>query len=170
MSQKGWIFDASRCVGCRACVVACKMENNTPTEVNYRWVYDRESGVYPNPAVAFTSMACFHCVEPACIPSCPVSAITKDADGLVLIDESSCIGCKYCMAACPYGAPQYNQVSQKVEKCTYCIARTSVGLNPACVQTCVGGALQITTDDVWGGTPPEGFEDPVRTQPAVKFL
>jgi len=146
------------------------MENNTPTDVNYRWVFERESGFYPNPELAFSSLACFHCEAPACIPSCPVGAITKNAEGLVLINDALCIGCKYCMAACPYGAPQFNAITRKVEKCTYCVQRTSQGLVPACVQTCVGGALQISEDDTWGGAAPDGFANPIRTRPAVKFI
>jgi len=146
------------------------MENNTRTEVNYRWVIEREVGSYPNATVSFTSTACFHCADPACMPACPVEAITKDAEsGIVLIEQDTCIGCKYCMAACPYGAPQFNAATGKVEKCTYCIERYSDGLGPACARTCVGGAIRAVTDEDWGGTPPEGFAPINLTGPSVKF-
>ena len=170
MAQMGWIYDKSLCVGCRACTVACTMENNTPTQVNWRWVYDQESGAYPAPLVSFFSTACYHCADPACRASCPVDAIGKDADtGLVQIDQAKCVGCKYCMATCPYGAPQLNGVTGKVEKCTGCDQRISAGLKPACVDTCLGGALQWLEDQQWGGAAPDGFADPGYTNPAVKF-
>ncbi len=172
MAQVGWIFDLSRCVGCRACTVACMMENNTPSDIHYRWVLETESGAYPNPGVRFLSMACYHCEEPACMASCPVSAITKDADGRVLIDDAKCIGCKYCMATCPYGAPQWNARTKKVEKCTYCVQRTSTGLEPACARTCVGGAIQAATDVNWatGTSDPADWAPRRLTKPAVKFI
>ena len=171
MAQKGWIFDRSKCAGCRACTVACKMENNTPYAVNYRWVIEKESGTYPDPQVMFFSMACYHCNDPACMASCPVGAISKDAaTGIVLIDQETCIGCKYCMATCPYGAPQFNEASGKVEKCTYCWERTAAGLLPACAFTCVGGGIQAAEDETWGGTPPEEWSSPHHTNPSVKFL
>ena len=170
MAQMGWIFDRSRCVGCRACTVACKMENNTPTDVNYRWVFDREAGAYPEPTLEFVSMACYHCESPACMASCPVGAITKDAEtGLVLIDQGKCTGCRYCMATCPYGSPQYNAMTGKVEKCTGCAQRIEQGLEPACVNTCVGGALQWVEDVAWGGDPPAGFAPSHLTGPSVQF-
>jgi len=174
MAQVGWVFDTTRCVGCRACTVACKMENNTPTDVNYRWVIERESGAYPNPRVTFISMPCNHCAEPACMASCPVDAISKDPDtGIVLIDEEACIGCKYCMAACPYGAPQFNEATLKVEKCTYCVQRTTAGLLPACALTCVGGAITSVEDAQWvaaDGDTPEGYASPHLTHPSVRFI
>ena len=147
------------------------MENNTAYEVNYRWVIETEGGAYPDPSVSFHSMACNHCAHPACIPSCPVDAISKDADtGVVLIDQDACIGCKRCIAACPYGAPQFNPNTGKVEKCTYCVQRTSQGLLPACAFTCVGGAIQATVDETWDGTPPAGWSKRDYTQPSIKFL
>lgn len=171
MAQVGWIIDLGKCVGCRACTVSCKMENNTPYEVNYRWVIEQESGAYPTPALSFISMACNHCADPACMASCPVDAISKRAsDGIVLIDQDACIGCKYCMATCPYGAPQFNPTTQKVEKCTYCVQRADGGLGPACARTCVGGAITAVTDATWDGAEPAGFSRRALTHPSVKFV
>ena len=170
MAQLGWIFDKSKCVGCRACVVACQMENNAQADVHWRWVMDLESGAYPNPVLTFFSTACYHCVHPACMPACPVDAITKDpATGLVEIMADDCIGCTYCMATCPYGAPQLNKATAKVEKCHGCVQRVTEGLMPACVDTCVGGALQWVADEAWGGSGPDEFAPANLTQPAVKF-
>ena len=174
MAQVGWIFGLRKCVGCRACTVACTMENNTETEVNYRWVLEQEGGAYPTPTVQTFSTACYHCASPACMASCPVDAITKDPDtGVVLIDQEACVGCKYCIAACPYRAPQLNEVTGKVEKCTYCVQRTSQGLMPACAATCVGGAISVATDERWsedGDPRPEGFASPRHTGPSVRFI
>jgi len=171
MAQVGWVLDLGKCVGCRACVVSCKMENNTPTALNYRWVIERESGAYPTPSLSFFSMGCYHCADPACMAACPVSAITKRAsDGIVLIDEAACIGCRYCMAACPYGAPQFNPATEKVEKCTYCVARADASLGPACARTCVGGAITAVTDDTWGGTAPADHARISLTNASVRFV
>lgn len=175
MPQVGWRIDRSKCVGCRACNVACKMENNTPTEMNYRWVVEKETGAYPNPAVEFLSMACYHCRDPACMAACPTTpnAITKDADGRVLIDEGVCVGCKNCMAVCPYGAPQFNALTQKVEKCTYCMQRTSQGLATACALTCVGGAITAVTDAQWDSATaddPDMIGPRRLTNPSVLFI
>ncbi len=100
MSQVGWKFDMNRCIGCRACYVACKAENRTPLRTDWRWVIEREFGEFPNVKREFLSLACNHCKEPACMKSCPVGAITKRAsDGVVLIDQNKCVGCRYCVAA-----------------------------------------------------------------------
>ena len=170
MPQIGWIFDKSKCVGCRACVVACKMENNTGPDLSYRWVIERESGHYPAPRLSFVSMGCYHCAQPSCLEACPTGSISKDpATGAVQIDQETCVGCRYCLAVCPYGAPQYNVESGKAEKCTYCQRRLEEGLEPACAATCVGGAITAATDEAWGGTPPDDFASPNLTGPAVKF-
>lgn len=179
MAVRGWEFDSTRCVGCHACAVACKMENNTflpePGEsgpgVNYRAVSVRETGAYPNPSKHFMSMACFHCADPACLAACPEGAITKDAtDGVVRINESACVGCRYCEWACPYGAPQLNPKTSKMEKCHFCSHRIAGGIEPACVQTCVGRALKHVPDVVPGGDAPVGFASVTLTNPSIKFV
>lgn len=186
MANMGWIIDLTRCVGCHACAVACKSENNTApavsplqvrngkaTTVNWRTVLVRESGLYPDPKITFVTMACNHCVEPACLKACPVDAISKRADGIVLIDYDKCIGCKYCIWACPYGAPQFNEGTRKVEKCTFCVHRIDDGLVPACVTTCTGRALTFVRDFAAaqsGQGAPAGFADPSFTLPAVRFV
>ena len=172
MVQQGWIFDRSKCTGCRACINACKFENNTTLDfaVNYRWFVQQESGMYPTPKVEFFTLACNHCEEPACRAACPVNAIGKRSqDGIVLIDQERCIGCEYCVWACPYGAIQLNQATQKVEKCTFCVHRIDQGLRPACVDTCVGGAIQFGHDVLRYGDSPEGFADPSLTKPSIEF-
>ncbi len=183
MPQIGWIIDLTRCVGCHTCSVACIAENNTiPADANlqvrngravavrYRRVLEREAGTYPNVLKDFVTMACHHCAEPACLKSCPVGAITKrSADGIVLIDQERCVGCQYCVWACPYGAPQFNEATGLVEKCTFCYHRLDAGLQPACVTACLGKALQVGYDVRGPGQPPAGFADSSLTRPSVRW-
>lgn len=139
-----WI-DIEHCIGCNACTMACKAENNTPVDVDYTRVIEVEEGDFRNPkmppnvAVTFVPMPCMHCGRPACQAACPVGAISKRAeDGIVLINKDKCIGCRYCSWACPYGAPQFNAEANVMEKCTLCVQRVEKGLQPACVTSCVG--------------------------------
>lgn len=185
MSQRGWKLDIVRCVGCHACSVACKAENNTRPQTSpltvknqdladttsYRWVVFKEGGAYPYPTNNFVTMACHHCLQPACKASCPVGAISKrESDGIVLIDQDKCIGCKYCVQTCPYGAPQFNSTTKKAEKCTFCVHRIDAGLKPACETTCVGRVITSVSDSTGpSGTPPSGFADVELTNPAVEF-
>ncbi|MGB3097365.1 MAG: 4Fe-4S dicluster domain-containing protein [Candidatus Deferrimicrobiaceae bacterium] len=204
MPQRGWLIQLDKCTGCDTCAIACKSENNTrpltspmpfkngrgvlPDHVSYRWVVKKESGVYPQPVLTFVTSACNHCVNPACLISCPKSdandfanegnAIFKRKDdGIVLINQDECIGCRNCAHSCPYGAPQINSNTEKVEKCTFCLHRLrdgglEDGFLPACVTTCVGNALQFVKDfqpDKSGENAPAGFADPSATLPSVKF-
>lgn len=188
MKQLGWLIDLDKCTGCDSCTVACKAENNTrplgspmpfkngrgvlPDHVSYRWVVKKETGEYPNPKLEFVTSACNHCEHPACLAACPTNAIFKRDDGIVLIDQDKCIGCKYCIHACPYGAPQFNSATEKVEKCTFCVHRLDAGFEPACVTTCVGNALHVVADFDFGESgmnAPDGFADASLTKPAVKF-
>lgn len=184
MAQLGWILDLTKCVGCHSCAVACKSENNTVPQtspltvrngkavtVDYRRVFELESGVYPDVSREFVSMACNHCAEPACMKSCPVGAISKrSSDGIVLIDQEKCNGCKYCVWACPWGAPRFSEITKKVEKCTLCVHRIDAGLQPSCVTTCVGRALKIGTDVGRTRIIPNGFADPELTGASIRFL
>ena len=172
MAQVGWIIDIRKCIGCRSCFVACKAENNTPLRTDWRYVVERERGAYPTPKREFISLSCNHCDDPACMKSCPVDAITKrDDDGVVLIDQDKCIGCRYCMFACPYGAPRIDTDTGKVSKCTMCVHRLDAGLTPACATACLTGAIQFV-EDFTGHTRtmPEGFNDPSLTNPNIDFI
>jgi len=199
MPQRGWLIQLDKCTGCDTCAIACKSENNTrpltspmpfkngrgvlPDHVSYRWVVKKESGVYPQPVLTFVTSACNHCEHPACLASCPKSDIKdlhnknnaifkREDDGIVLINQDECIGCRNCAHSCPYGAPQINSHTEKVEKCTFCLHRLEKGFLPACVTTCVGNALQFVEDftpDKTGENAPVGFADPSATVPSVKF-
>ncbi|HEY4705111.1 MAG TPA: 4Fe-4S dicluster domain-containing protein [Thermoplasmata archaeon] len=137
------VIDLRRCVGCRACTVACKNENNVQEGVFRTWVRYAEIGEYPQTRPRYLPLFCNHCDNPPCVPVCPVLATYKRDDGLVLIDYDRCIGCGYCIQACPYGARYLNHEQRTADKCTLCVHRLEAGQKPACVATCIGGALTV---------------------------
>ena len=156
--QHHWVMviDLRKCIGCQACVVACKSENNVPTGIYRTWVQVVETGrMVPDPegpivtpAGRFTSTVrrsalprlCNQCDNPPCVVVCPVKATFKRKDGPVLIDPNVCIGCGICIQACPYDARFFNTVQETADKCTFCVHRLDRGLLPACVTSCVARA------------------------------
>jgi len=137
-------FDMSKCIGCKCCVVACNEQNGNPADINWRRVGEIEGGWYPNTQRLHLSMGCNHCVEPTCLKGCPVEAYTKDpVTGVVLHSADACIGCQYCTWNCSYGVPQYNPERGVVGKCDMCHNRLEEGREPACVNACPEGAIQI---------------------------
>ncbi|NIS59918.1 MAG: 4Fe-4S dicluster domain-containing protein [Proteobacteria bacterium] len=132
----GMVIDLRRCIGCHSCSVACKAENNVPLGVFRSWVKIIEKGQYPNVSRHFLPSLCNHCNNPPCVINCPVQATWKQDDGIVIIDEHRCIGCKYCIASCPYNARHVNPIIPIVQKCYWCHHRVYAGLVPACVETC----------------------------------
>jgi molybdopterin-containing oxidoreductase family iron-sulfur binding subunit len=109
MHERRWIMiiDLRKCVGCHACTIACVAENKLPPGVVYRQVVEEEIGTYPNVTRRFIPRPCLHCAEPPCVPVCPVNATYTRADGIVVMDYDRCIGCRYCINACPYNS-RYN--------------------------------------------------------------
>lgn len=167
-TRLGMVVDIKRCIGCHTCAVACKVENNLPDD---NWwnrtmteggpAQDAPSGVYPNVKREYITLACQHCENPACTRVCPVGATYKrEEDGVVIQDYDKCIGCRMCIAACPYTGvrsfnweePKYQidfavgdkeaPVHQKhvVEKCTFCAHRLARGEKPACIDACPADA------------------------------
>lgn len=134
------VIDLRRCIGCHSCSVACKSENAVPLSVWRTWVKVIEKGKYPNVSISFLPSLCNNCENPICVTVCPVNASYKREDGIVMIDPHRCIGCKYCMAVCPYDVRYVNPLKKYVQKCFWCNHRVEAGLEPACVETCVGGA------------------------------
>ena len=139
--QYGMVIDVRRCIGCHSCTVSCKAEHDVPAGVNRTWVEYVEQGEYPNVARSFLPRICNHCSVPQCVAVCPTGATYKrPEDGIVVVDSGICIGCKYCIQACPYDARFLNPVTGFADKCDFCIHRVSKGVPPACVETCIGGA------------------------------
>ena len=108
MARYGMVIDMDRCTGCRACMVACKVENNTPQANFWMYVFRFEEGEYPNSRVSFMPRPCMHCDNAPCVKVCPVGARYKRLDGLTATDYDRCIGCRYCEVACPYGVNYFN--------------------------------------------------------------
>lgn len=163
------LYDANRCTACRGCQSACKQWNqndeNIPTVEN--GVASLNWGSYENPPQlsahtwtrirfteleyngkfhwVFLKLQCMHCEHPACAAACPVGALQKTPEGPVVYYEERCIGCRYCMVACPFGIPTFEWESPVpwIRKCTFCADRMSAGMEPACVKTCPTNALEI---------------------------
>ncbi|NOY58433.1 MAG: 4Fe-4S dicluster domain-containing protein [Calditrichaeota bacterium] len=110
VEERHWamVIDLRKCVGCRACTVSCIAENKLPPGVVYRPVMEEEIGTYPNVTRTYLPRPCLHCSKPPCTPVCPVRATYKRKDGIVVIDYEKCIGCRYCVTACPYGARSFD--------------------------------------------------------------
>ncbi len=137
-------FDMTQCIGCKCCVVACNEQNGNPADINWRRVGEIEGGWYPDTYRLYLSMGCNHCLEPSCLIGCPVEAYTKDpVTGIVQHSAEACIGCQYCTWNCSYGVPQYNPARGVVGKCDMCYGRLEQGREPACVQACPQGAIQV---------------------------
>lgn len=137
----GMLIDVRRCIGCHACAVACKAEFDVPLGQTRSWVEHIEKGFYPHVNRSFLPRLCNHCNHPPCVYVCPTGATYKrQEDGVVVVDTGICIGCKYCIQACPYDQRFLNAVTGTADKCDFCIHRISQGLIPACVEACLGGA------------------------------
>ena len=168
VKRLGLVIDTKRCIGCNTCAVRCKTENNLPRKNWWNRILtvggdgvDTAAGEFPNTTIGFLPVNCQHCENPACVKVCPVGATYKrEEDGVVIQDYDKCIGCRMCMAACPYTGvrlfnwdePKYDldfamgdvdvPTHQKhtVEKCTLCAHRLAKGEEPACVEVCPGRA------------------------------
>ncbi len=139
----GFYFDMTRCVGCRACQVACKDKNNLDLGTILRNAKTYEVGTFPKVKTFSYAATCNHCENPACVAVCPVGAMYKAEDGTVQHDEALCIGCQACVNACPYGVPQYVEAKQKSTKCDSCAYLRAKGMKPACVDACPSRALDF---------------------------
>jgi formate dehydrogenase iron-sulfur subunit len=159
--SKGVLVDLVRCMGCRSCQVACKAWNDNTHEITLCL------GCYDNPPKfssdtwslirftevehggdlhwVFAKLQCMHCEHPGCVAACPVGALEKTDDGPVVYHDQKCIGCRYCMFACPFGVPtfEWDETVPYIRKCTLCADRVGEGLEPACVKACPTGALEF---------------------------
>ncbi|MGE0076599.1 MAG: DmsC/YnfH family molybdoenzyme membrane anchor subunit [Bacteroidales bacterium] len=142
MTEKGFNFDYSKCVGCHACLVACYNENKTQPPISWRQVQTYNRLKVPLSGFINLSIACNHCIDAPCLNACPANAYEKDSvTGAIIHHSERCIGCRYCTWACPFDAPQFNQAKGVVEKCNLCNSRLKEGLIPACTNACPTGAL-----------------------------
>ncbi|BAK44193.1 4Fe-4S dicluster domain-containing protein [Eggerthella sp. YY7918] len=144
MGRKGFYYNQTACIGCRTCQIACKDKNDLEIGTLFRQVVSYETGMYPEAHVYHYAATCNHCEMPACVAVCPDGAMYIDEDdGTVQHDDEKCIGCQYCVKACPYGVPQYIESLQKTHKCDACIQLRGAGEQPACVAACPMRALEF---------------------------
>ncbi len=134
------VIDLRRCIGCCACSVACKSEFGVPLGVWRSWVKQIERGKFPNTQRHFLPRLCNHCENPPCVEACPTKSAYQREDGANLVREERCIGCRLCVAACPYNARFSHPDKNIANKCTFCVHRVDKCLVPACVNTCQGRA------------------------------
>jgi Fe-S-cluster-containing dehydrogenase component/formate-dependent nitrite reductase membrane component NrfD len=137
----GFVIDQRTCIGCHACTVACKEENQVPLGVFRTWVKYVERGQYPHTRRSFAVLRCNHCQDAPCVTICPTVALWHRPDGIVDFDGARCIGCKSCLQACPYDALYIDPATGTAAKCHYCAHRIEVGLEPACVVVCPEQAI-----------------------------
>lgn len=140
---KSMLIDITKCLGCNACTQACKMANNVPEGVFRSTIHEYEIGEYPNVTMQFVKSACKHCLDPACASACTVGALRKTPEGPVVYDSDKCIGCRYCMYACPFEVPKFiwNDRLSLISKCDLCVERADGGTGPACAEACPFGAI-----------------------------
>lgn len=147
--QYGFYVDTSRCIKCWACVVACKQWHEIEADtVSRRNVTETDEGTFPDVKRKFESLSCMHCENPLCMANCPQGAISKrEEDGVVVVDEELCIGCKTCASACPFEVPQYVELEDggfRMDKCDTCLSLgREDGEMPHCVLTCPVQALHF---------------------------
>ena len=161
----GMLLDVTKCIGCGGCVRACALENDVPDGYFRTWVeryhvddFHIESPVVDSPGGAkegfpqstltggknfFVPKFCNHCVDSPCTQVCPVGATFHTADGVVLVDQNYCVGCRYCIQACPYGCRYFHPTKNVADKCTLCYHRVAKGLTTACCENCPTGARRL---------------------------
>ena len=162
MKRKAFLVDTTLCTACRSCQVACKQWNKLEAEPSVnRGSYENPPDLTPqlynqihfieqeqgdDLRWLFINRRCMHCADAGCVKVCPSGALYHTEDGLVAFDQDKCIGCHYCVSACPFDVPRYN-IQQKITKCDACIDRVQNGLMPACVAACPTEALQFGDRD-----------------------
>ena len=169
MSQKGFLLDQKYCIGCQTCQHACRVR------------HELKPGTYPRHATSsqinvngpHISISCNHCDDPACVAACPTTALQKREDGIVVHDPDQCIGCFMCKMACPYDAPQVNELTGTMVKCDLCAARLDRGDKPACVLACPVKVLSVgEVEDLekQGGVKEGAHFKVSKTGPNIRFI
>ncbi len=137
MPRYAMIIEPKKCIGCFACQVACQNQNELSVKHNFIRFEDKEEGIYPNVKYTVYPLQCQHCQDAPCIPVCPTTASHKHPSGVTLVDKAKCMGCRRCVAACPYNARIYIENESIVQGCNLCLQHVLKGEEPACVSTCL---------------------------------
>lgn len=184
MNRAGFLLDLDRCVGCGACVLACRIENDWPPGVSWRRILSLNLARNAGGPTYHLSVACHHCERPVCLKACPSGAYEQRRDGRVILNTERCLGCHYCEMACPFGAPAFDETSGVMTKCDFCSDRVERDLSPACIEACPTGALILLPDGAGAEkeaalpvSGPEstnvaevpGFIDPADCRPSLQF-
>ena len=145
MSKYYLIQDTKKCIGCHTCEIQCKSNKSLSVGPRLCQIVEVGPQLIDNvPRASYIFMPCFHCQNPWCVAACPTGAMTRrEKDGIVYVNHTLCVGCKTCISACPWGAPQWDPKIGKVVKCDYCMDRIDEGLKPACVTACTTDCLQF---------------------------
>lgn len=174
MTKQGFYFNMDACIGCRTCQVACKDKNDLEIGIKFRHLRDFEVGEYPSVAAYHLSATCNHCMNPACVSACPNGAMFIDEeDGTVQHDDTKCLGCQYCVEACPYSVPQYIESINLTHKCDACKQLREAGEQPACVAACPMRAIEFGPYDELMAAHPDAvgeiavLPDPSQTSPCT---
>jgi formate dehydrogenase iron-sulfur subunit len=148
IQKKALLIDLTMCIGCNSCQEACKKENGLAEGEEKQLSATAYTALEEHDGT-FVRRMCQHCLEPTCVSVCPVGAFTKTPAGPVVYDESKCIGCRYCIQACPFQVPRYEWSSTypRVQKCRLCAGRIEKGLQPACAEICPTGATKFGNRD-----------------------
>ncbi len=178
MSGAAFVLDLGKCLGCGACVLACRLENQLRPGVSWRRVLPLNLDRYGGGPTYHFSLACHHCDRPACLAACPSGAYIRRSDGLVVLRKEWCLGCRYCEMACPFGAPSFDCETGVMTKCHLCAHRIDKGLLPACVAACPTNALSFRGAEAgqeamsrWiVSTCIPGFSDVQGCEPNIRFL
>jgi anaerobic dimethyl sulfoxide reductase subunit B (iron-sulfur subunit) len=142
--QIAFFVDATKCINCKTCEIACKDFNDAAVGRRIRKVRTFEGGEFPKVFAYNISMSCNHCEDPMCVKNCPAGAYSKrNLDGVVVHNPNRCIGCRYCTWVCPYGAPQYDAKEGRVRKCNLCVEELDKGNSPVCVAACPMRAIEV---------------------------
>jgi Fe-S-cluster-containing dehydrogenase component len=159
--------DTRTCVGCAACVIACKTENNVPRGYARDWITTATTGAFPSLQMTIRSERCNHCANAPCVSACPTGASYYGPGDIVLVNRTRCTGCKACIASCPYGARFVDPASGTVDKCTFCVHRIQNGVpTTACQAVCPTGSIYF--GDV--NDPESEIAQVLRTRPSETLL
>jgi len=148
LAEKKMLVILDCCMGCHACEIACRQEHDLAYETGSKWcrvVTLKPRRICDELHLDYFPIMCVQCGDPLCMECCPVEAIGKREDGIVVVDKERCNGCGLCVYACPYGAMSFNEATRVAGKCNFCLERLEYGIEPSCVQHCIGGALRYVS-------------------------